>query len=86
MKGKLWLRIMVAFKTLSIVRRFEQSLIEGELRFQEEFAVVSEMIKNYFNIEGLADRIRTCRQDEKSELWNDMKIMGTRAKIFVSLD
>jgi hypothetical protein len=41
------------------------------------------MIKNYFNIEGLADRIRTCRQEEKSELWHDMKILGNGGHIFV---
>jgi hypothetical protein len=63
-------------RAFSIVRRFEQSLAEGELRFQEEWPRVSEMIKNYFNIEGLAERLRTCHQQEKRELWNDMKIMG----------
>lgn len=34
------------------------------------------MIKNYFNIEGLAERLRTCRQEDKRELWNDMKTLG----------
>lgn len=75
MKGKL-LHISCLYLSLSIIRRFEQSLIEGELRFQEEWQTVSEMIKHYFNIEGLAERLRTCLQEEKRELWNDMKIMG----------
>ena len=60
----------------SIIRRFEQALVEGGSRFTEESAFLSELIKNYFNIEGLAERLRTCRQEEKRELWNDMKTLG----------
>ena len=41
------------------------------------------MIKNYFNIEGLTERLRTCRQEEKRELWNDMKILGKYRKLNV---
>ena len=65
----------------SIIRRFEQSLVEGGSRFVEESEFLSEMIKNYFNIEGLAERLRTCRQEEKRELWNDMKTLGKRTNI-----
>ena len=60
----------------SITRRFEQSLIEGEARFNEEIIHISEMIKNYFDIEGLVERLRTCRLEEKKNLWDDMKAHG----------
>lgn len=60
----------------SIIRRFEQSLIEGETKFLEESVYISDMIKSYFGVEGLTERLRTCLQEEKKELWNDMKALG----------
>lgn len=60
----------------SVIRRFEQSLIEGETRFFEESVYTSDMIKDYFDIEGLSERLRTCLQEEKRDLWNNMKIFG----------
>lgn len=60
----------------SIIRRFEQALAEGKIRYEEEYESLSGMIKSYFDIEGLTERLRTCRQEDKKELWNDMKILG----------
>ena len=39
---------------------------------------VHELIKNYFNVDGLVERLRTCRQEEKRNLWNEMKISGMK--------
>lgn len=69
----------------SIIRRFDQSLIEGEARFQDELSNISEMIKTYFNIEGLTERLRTCRREEKKELWNEMKALGKRNSCILAL-
>ena len=68
---------LVTFSFLcSIIRRFEQSLIEGESKFVEESGYISEMIKCFFNIEGLTERLRTCRQEDKRDIWNEVKALG----------
>lgn len=74
MKGTLTFKCF--YHIFSIIRKFEQSLVEGEARFQDELPHISEMIKNFFNIEALTERLRTCRHEEKRELWNDMKALG----------
>lgn len=44
----------------------------------EEYPYISDMLKSYFNIEGITERLRTCRQEDKRDLWNDMKILGKK--------
>lgn len=65
----------------SIIRRFEQCLKEGDARFSEELPRVLEVLRDFFNVEGIAERLRTCRAEEKKGLWRDMKIMSTAADI-----
>lgn len=60
----------------SIVRRFEQALNEGEARFDEESEYILDIIRQYFDIEALAERLRTCQHQEKRYLWNEMKTLG----------
>lgn len=60
----------------SITRRFEQALLEGEARFEDENIYVFEMIRQFFDIETLTDRIRTCLHQDKKYLWNEMKSLG----------
>jgi hypothetical protein len=51
-------------------------LLEGEARFEDENIYVFEMIRQFFDIETLTDRIRTCLHQDKKYLWNEMKSLG----------
>ena len=35
------------------------------------------MVRGFFDVEGLIERLRTCPQDEKKDLWIRMKTLGT---------
>lgn len=64
------------YHAFSIVRRFEQCLREGEVRFNEDLQTISEIVNNYFNVESIVERIRTCQPEDKKSLWTDLKLIG----------
>ncbi len=65
----------------SVVRRFEQCLREGEVRFIEDLKTVHEIINNYFNVESIVERIRTCKPEDKKSLWTDLKLIGKNSLV-----
>ena len=58
------------------MRRFEQCLREGEVRFNDDLKYLNEIINNYFNVESIVERIRTCKAEDKKSLWTDLKLIG----------
>lgn len=61
----------------SIVRKFEQSLREGQARYGSEYAVFMGRIKVYFDIESISGLLSTCAPEEKDALWAEMKVLST---------
>lgn len=70
---------------LSILRRFEQCLREGETRFKEDIQCVTEIICSYFNVESIVERIRTCKPEERKGLWIDLKLIGKGEELLLLL-
>ena len=81
MKGVFKYQIVV-FNRSSFLRRFEQALIEGDVRFEEDQAYVFEMMRSFYDIEGLTERLRTCPQYEKKDLWINMKTLSNNLDNF----
>ena len=59
------------------MRKFEQSLREGQARYGSEYAVFMGRIKVYFDIESISGLLSTCAPEEKDALWAEMKVLST---------